>query len=254
MRRLVWSAVAVMMLAALTPESADGQRRPRRGRTQVVSRRVEPRRTEPKVYLGLSVVGAEPQGEFERRVDEAFGAQLDLTIPVALRGAVRLRGEVGGLIYGHEESESCFPAPIGCRIDLDLDTENAILFAGAGPEIALPGEVSPYLNGTIGVSYFTTYSSLGTDQGPFGRTEHYDDTVLAARAGAGVRARLKGGRFPLFADLGARYHWNGVAEYLVEGDVVNEPDGSLTLYPNESQANLVAFQLGLSVGLGRTRR
>jgi hypothetical protein len=251
MRASVWFAVAVAVAAGM-PGSAEAQRRPpTRGRTQTVTRRVEPRRVEPKVYLGFSLVGAEPHGEFAQRVDEAVGGQLDVTVPLAMAGALRLRGELGGLLYGHEHRESCFPAPVGCRIELDLDTENTIFFAGLGPEIALPGGVSPYLNGTLGVSYFSTFSSLGTNHESFAHTEHFDDAVLAARAGAGVRLQLSRGRFPLFADLGARYHWNGVAEYLVEGDIVDEPDGSLTLYPNETQANLVAFQVGISVGLGR---
>ena len=261
MRALVWSVVAVMVLGAVTPESADAQRRrpPPRGRTRVEARRPaprgnEPRRTEPKVWLGLSLIGAEPQGEFSRRVDEAFGGQLDVTVPVALRGALRLRGELGGMIYGHEHREMCFPAPVGCRIDLDLNTDNAIFFAGAGPELAYPGGVSPYVNGTIGVSYFSTYSSLGgSDYDGFARTEHFDDAVLAGRAGGGVRVRVSRGRFPVLADIGARYHWNGVARYLVEGDVVDEPDGTLTLFPNETQANLVAFQVGVAVGVGRRR-
>jgi hypothetical protein len=247
MRALVWSAAAVVVLGALAPAGAHAQRRPpARGRP-----RVEARRVAPRVYLGISLVGAEPQGEFGQRVDDAFGGQLDVTVPLALRGMLRLRGELGGLLYGHEHREMCFPAPIGCRIDLDLNTDNTIFFAGAGPELAWPGDLSPYVNGTFGVSYFSTFSSLGTNAESFARTEHFDDAVLAARAGAGLRVQLSHGRFPLFADLGARYHWNGVAEYLVEGGVVDEADGTLTLYPNETQANLVAFQAGVSVGLGR---
>src|SRR5687768_2411125 len=181
MRALVWSVVAVMVVGAVMPAHADAQRRrpPPRGRARVEARRVQPRSTEPKVWLGLSLVGAEPQGEFARRVDEAFGGQLEVTVPVALRGALRLRGELGGLVYGHEHREMCFPAPVGCRIDLDLNTDNAIFFAGAGPELALPGNVSPYANGTIGVSYFSTFSSLGSDAESFARTEHFDDAVLA---------------------------------------------------------------------------
>lgn len=249
MRALVWSVLVVAVLGTATAGDAEAQSR-RRPRARP---RVEQRAREPRVYLGLALIGAAPQGDFADRADEAVGAQLDATVPLAMDGALRLRGELGGMIYGHEHEEGCFPAPVGCRIELDLDTDNAIFFAGLGPEIARPGVVSPYANATLGVSYFTTYSSVGTSGDRFARTEHFSDAVPAGRAGGGVRVELKRGRFPLLVDLGVRYHWNGVAEYLVEGDIVDEPDGSLSLFPNETEANLVAFQVGVAVGLGRRR-
>ena len=45
---------------------------------------------EPKVYIGLSLIGAAPQGEFSERVDDALGGQLDVTVPVAEDGRIRV--------------------------------------------------------------------------------------------------------------------------------------------------------------------
>jgi hypothetical protein len=54
----------------------------------------------------------------------------------------------------------------------------------------------------------------------------------------------------VLVDLGATYHRNGVAEYLRKGDIVDHPDGSIELFPNRTEANLVVFRVGVSFGLG----
>jgi hypothetical protein len=51
-------------------------------------------------------------------------------------------------------------------------------------------------------------------------------------------------------DVGAEYNRNGVADYLAEGDIVDNPDGSLTLYPSRTEANYVTMRLGLSIPFG----
>jgi hypothetical protein len=76
--------------------------------------------------------------------------------------------------------------------------------------------------------------------------------VLALRAGGGLRFRF-GGPGSLAMDVGAEYHRNGVTEYLVEGDIVDNPDGSVTLYPNRSEANLLSFRIGVSIPFGGGR-
>jgi hypothetical protein len=43
-------------------------------------------------------------------------------------------------------------------------------------------------------------------------------------------------------------------EYLREGDITDNPDGSVTITPTRSDANLVSFQLGLAIGAGTRRR
>jgi hypothetical protein len=60
--------------------------------------------------------------------------------------------------------------------------------------------------------------------------------------------RTSGG--PVLVDIGAEYHRNGVAEYLRRGDILDHPDGTITLFPNRTEANLVTFQVGVSFGLG----
>jgi len=50
-------------------------------------------------------------------------------------------------------------------------------------------------------------------------------------------------------DLGATFVKNGEVSYLREGDILSNPDGSFTLQPVRSEANLFLLHFGLSFGL-----
>ena len=43
--------------------------------------------------------------------------------------------------------------------------------------------------------------------------------------------------------------YNGEAEYLIRGGIVENWDGSVTLFPIRSQANLMTFRTGITIGL-----
>lgn len=241
------TGTVVMALLALGAGQAEAQWRDRDHRARF-------ERTERATpTFGLALVGADPVGPMGARVDDGFGGQLWGTFPLDGGGHVRIRGDVGFLVYGHERQRLCFSVPIGCRIEMDLTTTNSIAFGGLGPELVLAtGAFQPYVNGSVGFSYFATHSSLsGTGEAEdFANTTNYDDVVLAWRAGGGVRVRVANGRRPVWLDLGLERHQNGVAEYLTEGDIVDHSDGSITLFPTIGEANLVALRVGVSIGLG----
>lgn len=207
--------------------------------------------------VDLTFLVAEPQGEMGYLVDAGFGMQMGAAIPVAgSDGHLRLRGDFGFMIYGHERQSFCYGFPVGCRIDMDLTTDNSILFAGLGPELVLfTGRVEPYVTAAAGVSVFLTTSSLGDDWGEdWATTTNYSDATFAWRAGAGTRIRLAGGRKPVYLDVAVERHQNGVADYLTKGDIEDHPDGSITLYPNRTEANLTTFRVGVSFGIPRGHR
>jgi hypothetical protein len=206
----------------------------------------------PRGYVGLSLDIADPLGELGTFFDSAIGGQIHAGLGMAAEGRLRLRGDFGFLIYGREERELCAPVPIGCRINLGLDTNNSILFGGIGPEFVLmTGQLEPYVYGTMGFSYFVTTSSLrgsdSTEDAGF-MTTNYSDGVMAWKAGGGFRIRLIGGEHPISMDLGLERHQNGIASFLTKGDIQDNSDGSITRFPNRSEANLMTFRFGLSGG------
>ena len=111
----------------------------------------------------------------------------------------------------------------------------------------------PYARAAAGVGYFVTTSGLSGDDSEYtyASTNNFDDVVFQGRVGAGLGLRLSNGRNPVWLDFGADYHHNGVANYLKEGDIVDQPDGSIVIFPRTSEANLWSFRLGVSVGIGR---
>jgi hypothetical protein len=206
----------------------------------------------PVGYVGFELAGANPVGELGSYIDAGFGGQIFGAIPVEPSRHVRMRADFGFLIYGQEHQQVCFSQTVGCRISLDLTTTNAILYGGVGPEVVLAdGPVEPYVNVSVGFSYFTTTSSVSglNEWSDFASTTNYDDAMFAWRAGGGLRLRVRDGRKPVFIDLAAERHQNGVAQFLTEGGIEDHPDGSITLHPYRSEANLWTFRIGVSLGI-----
>lgn len=205
------------------------------------------------LYVGGQAVYARPSGEFADFVDRGFGLAGHLLY--APRGSLLgLRLDGGFVSYGRERTTVPLSPTLGGRIRVDLTTSNNIVFFGAGPQIGTPdGRFRPYANAFAGVSYLFTESSLEgvDDQLDFARTTNYDDVTFGYGAGAGIYVPLRGGASPISVDLGVRYHNNGEADYLREGDIRDNPDGSITLTPVRSDTDLFTVQLGLSMGVGR---
>ena len=211
-----------------------------------------------------------PVGEFNRHVDIAGGAGLGGTLFLSRDRMVALRAEGNFLIYGSEG----YDAPLSTTIPIDVRvrTTNSILSAGMGPQIYfLDRALRPYIFGTFGFSYFVTGTSVrghGADS-PIASTIDFDDFVMALKAGGGVSARVTRGGVPVSLDVSASYQRNGLVEYLIAADTGHEHersdwqrwhwdkrhhrgrgDGHPAGDPILSQANLVTYRIGVSLGVG----
>ena len=209
------------------------------------------------LYVGIQGIYGRPVGEFRDYVRHGFGLDVGVTFPVARQSPLALRADGGFIVYGSETRRVCFGGGVGCRIELDLTTTNSIAFLNIGPQLMLPaGPVRPYINAAIGGSYFGTTSSVegSNNDEDFASTTNFDDITFAWNAGGGMLIRLGGSHArPVMLDLGVRYNANGEVEYLKEGDIVDNPDGSLTITPTRSEANLLTFQIGVSIGASAGR-
>lgn len=210
--------------------------------------------TAPAIYVGLQGMYARPVGEFRDYVKHGGGLNIAIAWPVTRANPLALRADGGFIVYGSETRRVCFSSTVGCRVLLDLTTTNSIAYLNVGPQLMLPsGSVRPYVNAAIGGAYFGTTSSLeGTSSDEtIASTTNFDDVTFSWNAGGGLLIRL-GGRpdRPILLDAGARYHGNGEVEYLKKGDITDNPDGSITINPTRSAANLLTFQIGVSMGVG----
>ena len=207
----------------------------------------------PAAAVGINFLVGDPLGEFSDYVDAGFGAEFYGRIPLEPQGLVSLRADLGFMIYGYESSRVCFEG-VGCRVQARLQTTNNIFYGGIGPELALPLHgFRPYVNASLGFGYFNTTSSLESlwgEEDSFS-TENLGDGAFSLGIGWGMEINLHRGRIPVFLNLGGRYHKNGVMEYLTEGDIQDNPDGSITLFPVVSEADLVSYRVGVTVGIPR---
>ena len=206
----------------------------------------------PRSYVGGELTFAEPQGEFSNYIDQGWGGSIHYLLRLDQAGWLGLRSDAGLLNYGHERQRVLLSPTIGGRISVDLTTDNNIAFVGVGPQIGLPtGALRPYANGYAGVSYIFTESHVGgTSSGEsFASTTNFDDASFAYGGGAGLYIPVSRRSNPVSVDLGLTYRHNGVARYLRHGDIVDNPDGTITVFPVRSQTNLLTFHVGVSVGV-----
>jgi hypothetical protein len=209
------------------------------------------RSEEPSGFVGVSFVAADPVGDFGLLVDQGFGLELAGGAPMTENGHLRIRGDLGVIVYGHERLNYC---GFTCRTGSDLTTTNSIVFGGIGPEFVFTtGNIEPYVHASAGLSYFVTSSSLDDNDGygSYLETTNYSDVVFGVKYGGGVRFRVGGHRRPVYLDFGVERHDNGIANFLTEGDIVDHADGSVTIFPNRSEADLMTFRFGVSIGLRR---
>jgi hypothetical protein len=210
---------------------------------------------EPRFMGGASFSIGSPRGEFRSYVSDGYGVGLHGLARLGRDGIFALRLDGGFLNYGNETLRVPLnTAPGGGRIQLDLTTSNNIFWLGAGPQLMAPrGPVRPYVNGTVGFSYFATVSSVegrDNDAEPFARNTNYDDAQLSWGGGGGVLVPVyRNARSLVFLDLGARYHDNGRnVRYLRKGGIRDLPGGDVELDVIESRADLVTWHIGVSIG------
>ena len=202
-------------------------------------------------YAGVAIHVADPVGEFDRFVGTGFGIGGHFVWTFDRARVFGLRADLGFVNYGHESKRVTLSSTIGDRIRVDVNTDNEILLFGIGPQIMAPsGAIRPYANGGVGLAYFATRSSVGGsgDEFDFASTTNFDDATFAWNAGAGVLIPVKKGNRPILIDIGARYQGNGEARYLREGDIQDNPDGTISFSPIRSETNLMTYHLGVSFG------
>ena len=238
MRFVRSSILAAVVAVSFIPGPAHGQRRAPR------SWQSEPSR--------FSLVGdllvAQPKGEFATQIDtNGFGINLGALFRVDRDGFLSIRGDIGGMQYGSETLHVPY-WPITGRVSLDVETTNNTFWGSIGPQIQVPvGPVQPYLNAAIGFLDFNTSTSVrGSDSDyEYARSTNSDDATSAYIFGGGMYVPF-GQSKEWKLHLGARYFYGGEATYLTEGDIIDNPDGSVTLQPRFSKTDQVTWQVGVA--------
>lgn len=225
----------VVLLVAPTAAHTQDPRRDERDR--------EPSRLEGSIAL----LNTQPLGELA--TGPGFGLALGGAYILDRTRIFRIHGEFRAAIYDHERQQVCFSSTVGCRVRLDLTTDYSIVYAGLGPQVALPiGPTRLVLDATLGWGGIMATSSLSgvdDDGESIGDTTNYEDHTLAWSTGAELRIPIT---HQIALSLGAAYQRNGTMSYVREGGIIDNPDGSLSFEPFHTEANLVAIMVGVAVG------
>lgn len=201
--------------------------------------------------FGGDLALSQPKGEFANNVPNGYGFDLTGMFRLDPQGYFNLRADLGGVRYGHERQRVGFP--VSGRVAVDLNTDNQIGFGAFGVQMQIPdGWFRPYANAAVAATYFWTESSIsGADNSEsFLQTTNLDDWSHAWIFGGGLMIPF--GRSIGALNLGARYHYGASATYLKEGDITDNPDGSINLNPRNSKTDLVLWQLGVSFAIPRS--
>jgi hypothetical protein len=209
--------------------------------------------------VGASGVYGDPLGQFGLNVNHGFGIDGMGTVGLDSRGIFSLRGDIGYIWY-NRKSEPFFANTGFDIIELESETSSGVLTMGVGPQLAVPsGPIRPYVAGSFGFARFATNVSVSvpSDQSNTGQKETLDtatpssDFVMSLAASGGVRFELPFMGRGVLADLGVRWHRNGEAEYVTSAGVQYNGSGRPTITPTRSEANFLAYRVGIVIPLGR---
>lgn len=193
--------------------------------------------------LGLNLSLGLGRGEFKSFVKAAGGIGGYFALPLDQRGAFAIRGDFS-ILYHNYDTWVLYPV---------VTTKSYVSTVRFGPQLAIgSGPIRLYGFVAGGFSYFST--DLDLDDGcSCGVTATLnDDFTWATEVGGGMRIGLRarsgmGGTLAL--DLGVRALQNGQATYVTSAGITQNSDGSFTVRPIRSEANLLVFQVGVSAPL-----
>jgi len=191
----------------------------------------------------------QPKGALAENLPNGYGFDVTGLLKIDPKGWFSLRVEGGSVRYGHEH----IPLGFFQGIELDLDTDNQIEFGGIGLQLQIPGGwLRPYASASYAGVHFKTESCVSDPDNLVQQqcNTNHGDWTSAGIVGGGFMVPFGKSFFAL--NLGAQYHYGGTATYLRRGDIVDNPDGSVTLNVRSSKTDLVLWQIGVNYNFPRS--
>ena len=207
-----------------------------------------------------------PVGPFADNIeDPGYGGNLFLGTQLGASPVV-LGLDLGFLIYGRSERTVPFSNTVGPSVNVDVITTNNIFQPHAVLRLQpLQGPFRPYVEAVGGFKYLFTRTRIedrgnsNNDDDDIASETNFDDFAWSGGGGAGVdimvyRPSAKAGKKSSFRGLslhlGSQYLFGQEAEYLAEGELVDENrNGRLDdseLDVRRSATTLLVFKLGVT--------
>jgi hypothetical protein len=217
---------------------------------------LQPARAQARYSVGIAGIVGQPLGDFAQNVSSGFGLDGMGTVGLDSRGIVSLRAQLGWMQYSRKTESFLAQGAFGV-FALESETKSGVFTLGVGPQLMAPeGLVRPYVAGTIGFSRFSTETAINipANSTNSGTKETLDqqtvssDFILSLAASAGIAFHLSiFGNTGAMADLGVRYHHNGLAKYVSSDGVQYDGNGNVSITPTTSEADFIVYRLGVVV-------
>ena len=189
---------------------------------------------------GLTLVVAQPLGEFRRNGNVAAGITGFAVVGLDRSASVGLRIDGAYLMYD------------AAYRGYGISTTSSIGSLAIGPQITLgQGPIRPYGFATLGGSLFWTSVSDNNYCGCYDRDVFYLNGrfTTVTQVGAGLLVTVSRRRTPVALDLGVRDVRHERVRYVPAGGITENSDGSFTVERVETPVRMRVFQVGVSVGI-----
>ena len=205
--------------------------------------------------FGLSGLGGFPVGEFKTHEDGGAGLEAMAGFQPFRRQPLVVRGGFNwlqyGALYARGLQDVCDDYSCWTEFVTYQARSHSMLGLQGGAELmATDGTWRPFAFALTGYSWFRSNSRVPSSS-PY--EDDHEETLFSARNrssayGAGLRRVTTMIGREMGFELSARLTRNPDARYVTEDGVVQNPDGSYTVTPNEGRADFVGVHVGFWIG------
>jgi hypothetical protein len=246
---------AFILVLCVAPSLLAAQSRPRSrdGEESSVTKPVVSA-ADATTFAGGDLIYAAPQGEFMNYVHGAVGVGGHFLQVLDTDGIIAFRADVSILTYGSRTVRQPLGGGALGLISADVTTSNNILNGGIGLQLMVPrGTVRPYLNGSLGFSYFWTQSEVAGSSStnvPFASTQNFSDGGFSTAYGGGLYIPLGTKASPFTLDIGGQMHKNADIQYLTKSSITfTSSSAPPTITPVRSAADFITWRIGVTIAI-----
>ena len=213
---------------------------------------------------GINFIFGIPQGEFRDNVDR-FGYGIGGHLAYQPNDVFAIGGALGILSYGNQTRQEPFSYTIP-DVTVDVTTSNNFLFGHIIAQIGAPiGYVKPYIEGHFGFNYLWTDTKIESNEssdsdGEIATSTNFEDFTFAYGTGGGLMVNLYENKYSkkllhhnknnreldkVYIDIKTIYTFGGTAEYLKEGSIHRDGNGTVEYDISKSKTDLLTVQVGV---------
>ena len=213
---------------------------------------------------GINFIFGVPQGEFRDNVDR-FGYGIGGHLAYEPNDVFAIGGALGILSYGNQTRQEPFSYTIP-DVTVDVTTSNNFLFGHIIAQIGAPmGYVKPYIEGHFGFNYLWTDTKIESNEssdsdGEIATSTNFEDFTFAYGTGGGLMVNLCENKYSkkllhhnknnreldkVYIDIKTIYTFGGTAEYLKEGSIHRDGNGTVEYDISKSKTDLLTVQVGV---------